>query len=123
MRIFKTRWFQRWAKKEGLADEVLLTAVREMEQGLVDADLGGSVYKKRVPFQGRGKRGGARTLLAFRMEERAFFLFGFTKNKQANISLKEEQAIKLLAIQLLGYTEHALKKALAAGELVEIRDE
>ena len=123
MRIFKTRWFQRWAKKEGLADEVLLTAVREMEQGLVDADLGGSVYKKRVPIQGRGKRGGARTLLAFRMEERAFFLFGFTKNKQANISLKEEQAIKLLAIQLLGYTEHALKKALAAGELVEIRDE
>ena len=123
MRIFKTRWFQRWAKKEGLADEVLLTAVREMEQGLVDADLGGSVYKKKVPIQGRGKRGGARTLLAFRMEERAFFLFGFTKNKQANISLKEEQAIKLLAIQFLGYTEHTLKKALAAGELVEIRDE
>ena len=68
MRIFKTRWFQRWAKKEGLADEVLLTAVREMEQGLVDADLGGSVYKKRVPIQERGKRGGVRTLLAFGMQ-------------------------------------------------------
>ena len=82
MRIFKTRWFQQWAKQQGLADEVLLNAVREMEQGLVDAVLGGSVYKKRVPIQGRGKRGGARTLLAFRTEERAFFLFGFTKNKQ-----------------------------------------
>ena len=73
-----------------------------MEQGLVDADLGGSVYKKRVLIQGRGKQGGARTLLAFRVEKRAFFLFGFTKNKQANISLKEEQALKLLATQFWG---------------------
>ena len=123
MRTFKTRWFQRWAKKEGLTDETLLIAVKEMEQGLVDADLGGSVYKKRVPIQGRGKRGGARTLLAFRMGERAFFIFGFAKSRQANISPKEEQAIKLLATQFLGYTEHALNKALAAGELVEITDE
>ncbi len=123
MRIFKTRWFQRWAKKEGLNDQALIAAVREIEQGLVDADLGGSVYKKRVPIAGQGKRGSMRTLLAFRIGEKAFFIFGFAKNKQANISQKEEQAIKQLAREFLGYTEHALKKALAAGELVEVGNE
>ncbi|GAA4648307.1 hypothetical protein GCM10023116_05740 [Kistimonas scapharcae] len=55
MRVFKTRWFQRWAKKEGLSDKVLMAAVQEMEQGLVDADLGGSVYKKRDSANGEGK--------------------------------------------------------------------
>ncbi len=123
MRIFKARWFQRWAKKEGLSAQALKTAVLEMEQGLVDADLGGSVYKKRVPIAGQGKRGSMRTLLAFRIGENAFFIFGFAKNKQANISQKEEQAIKRLAREFLGYTEHALKKALAAGELVEADNE
>ena len=123
MRVFKTRWFQRWAKKEGLSDETLLAAVQEMEQGLVDADLGGSVYKKRVPLSGKGKRGSVRTLLAFRMNDRAFFIFGFAKNKQANISPKEERAIKMLANEFLGYTEHALNKALEAGELMEVPNE
>ena len=123
MRVFKTRWFQRWAKKEGLSDATLLGAVDEMEQGLVDADLGGSVFKKRVPLPGQGKRGSVRTLLAFRLSDKAFFIFGFAKNKQANISSKEERAIKLLATEFLGYTEHALKKALDAGELVEVTNE
>ena len=64
MRIFKDRLFNKWAYKEGVTDKVLRVAVTEMEEGLIDADLGGHVYKKRVALHGRGKRGGARTLLA-----------------------------------------------------------
>jgi len=45
MRFFKTKLFGRWAEKEGLEDEALRTAVAELESGLVDADLGGHVYK------------------------------------------------------------------------------
>jgi hypothetical protein len=33
-----------------------------MQQGLIDADLGGGVIKKRVPLPGRGKSGSTRTL-------------------------------------------------------------
>ncbi|MFY9138571.1 MAG: type II toxin-antitoxin system RelE/ParE family toxin, partial [Zwartia sp.] len=33
-----------------------------MTHGLIDADLGGGILKKRVGLSGRGKRGGARTL-------------------------------------------------------------
>ena len=61
-RVFKTRYFIRWMRKTALNDEVLCAAVNEMAQGLIDADLGGGVVKKRVGISGRGKRGGARTL-------------------------------------------------------------
>jgi hypothetical protein len=63
-RVLQPRYFQRWAREHRLADEVLLDAVSEMEQGLVDADLDGGVVKKRIGVCGRGKRGGTRVILA-----------------------------------------------------------
>jgi putative transcriptional regulator len=48
--------FSRWMRKTELTDEALCGAVREMSQGLIDADLGGGVVKKRVGLAGRGKR-------------------------------------------------------------------
>lgn len=62
--VFKTRTFARWSRKAGLPDRTLCAAVAEIAAGLVDADLGGNVYKKRVPVPGRGKSGGARVLVA-----------------------------------------------------------
>jgi|TARA_R110000796_G_scaffold88164_6_gene189814 hypothetical protein len=41
MQVFKNKAFSKWALKEGLGDEVLLAAIDEINQGLVDADLGG----------------------------------------------------------------------------------
>lgn len=40
--------------------------------------------------------------------------------QRANISDKELNALKLLAIQLPGYTHPALAKAIKAGELIEV---
>jgi len=90
MRIFKTKWFQKWAKKEKVSQKALQRAIEEMERGLVDADLGGHVYKKRVAIQGRGKSGGVRTLIAYQVKDKAFFIYGFAKNKRANISDKSD---------------------------------
>ena len=50
MQAFKTKAFARWADGEGLGDEALVAAVAEMQQGLIDARLGGQVVKKRVAF-------------------------------------------------------------------------
>ncbi|KQR84667.1 hypothetical protein ASG35_28090 [Burkholderia sp. Leaf177] len=121
MRTFKTKWFERWADSEGIANAALLDAVGEMSQGLIDANMGGHVFKKRVGINGRGKRGGLRTLLAFRMGERAFFVFGFAKNERANVSEKGLVALKLLASELLGYDSPTLTQALRAGELIEVK--
>ena len=123
MRVFKSRWFQKWASKEGLDDAALLAAVEEMEAGLIDAELGGHVVKKRVALAGRGKRGGARTLVVYQQDDKAFFVYGFAKNERANISAKELTALKLLATELLRYTRPTLIKAIKAGELIEVHED
>ncbi|HED15788.1 MAG TPA: type II toxin-antitoxin system RelE/ParE family toxin [Gammaproteobacteria bacterium] len=120
MRIFKNRWFQKWAAKEGLSDEALRAAVKEMEDGLIGAELGGHVVKKRVALPGRGKRGGTRTLVIYQQANKAFFVYGFAKNERTNISTKQLKALRLLATQLLGYTSPTLAKATKAGELIEV---
>ena len=120
MRAFKIKAFAKWANGEGLSDDGLASAVAEMEKGLIDAKLGGQVVKKRVALPGRGKRGSTRTLVAFRQGNKAFFIYGFTKNERANISDKELRALKMLAKELMRYTAAALTKATEAGELIEI---
>ena len=44
--IYKTRHFARWARKAGLNDSLLETAVLEIQSGLLEADLGGGIVKK-----------------------------------------------------------------------------
>ena len=123
MRVFKSRWFQKWATGEGLDNEALLSAVEEMENGLIDARLGGHMVKKRVALPGRGKQGGSRTLVVYQQADKAFFVYGFAKNERANISNKELKALKLLATELLSYTKQALVKAIKAGELIEVYED
>lgn len=120
MRVFKTRAFQGWAKDEALDDTALLTVVDEMERGLIDASLGGHVYKKRVATPGRGKRGGLRILIVYKQADRAFIVYGFSKNELANIGSQELKALKALAKELLSYTTAGLEKAVNANELFEV---
>lgn len=121
IRIYKLKWFKRWASKEGLSDSVLKLAITEMQQGLVDADLGANVYKKRVPLLGQGKSGSLRTLIAFQVNNKAFFIYGFSKSTRSNISVKEMKSLKLLAKELLNYSEEKLKKAIDSGSIEEVR--
>lgn len=120
MSIYKTRWFDRWARKDGLADAGLCQAVDEMRRGLLDADLGGGLFKKRVARPGQGKSGGWKTLIASNRGNRWFFVFGFPKSERANIDQDEEEALKRLAIHLLSLPEQALQQAGQAGELIEV---
>ncbi len=120
MRVYKNKWFHKWSAKEGLSDAALLVAVEEMENGLIEASLGKYVVKKRVSLPGRGKRGGARTLVAYKQGNKAFFVYAFAKNQRTNINDKELRALKLLATQLLGYTNTKLIKAVKMGALIEV---
>ena len=119
-RVFKTRHFSRWLRKTDLTDSALCQAVKEMVAGLVDADLGGDVLKKRVALPGRGKRGGARTLVATRKASRWFFVFGFEKNEKSNISSTELEALQTLAAELLTLDCLQLDSGVQDGTLQEI---
>ncbi len=121
MDIYKTLWFHKWATKEGLTDRALRTAIMEIKDGLIDADLGGHIFKKRVGLIGRGKRRGARTLVAVKWDQRAIFLYGFAKNERTDISARELKALKLWATVLLSYEANELTKILEAGELVQVK--
>ena len=118
-RVLKTRYFQRWAREHRLVDEVLLDAVSEMEQGLVEADLGGGVVKKRIGVCGRGKRGGARVILATD-RLRWFFVYGFTKSERSNISRQELDALREIAGDLLALSESQIDDQTKSGAFTEI---
>ena len=98
----------------------LCHVVKEMEQGLIDANLGRGVVKKRLALPGRGKRGGARTLVATNKDDRWFFLFGFEKNERANITTEELEGLREITRQLLGMTSEQLDEAVRDGYLQEI---
>lgn len=119
-RVFKTRYFARWMRKTDLADSALCAAVTEMAGGLIDADLGGGVVKKRVALPGRGKSGGARTLVATNKGNRWFFVFGFEKNDRANILDDELEGLQELASDLLNRTVVQLNAAVKDASLLEI---
>lgn len=118
--VFRTRHFTRWMRKTSLADAALCAAVSEMAAGLVDASLGGGVYKKRVALPGRGKSGSTRTLVATNKGSRWFFIFGFEKNERANISPTELEAVQSLALDLLRLSPDELAAHVASEALKEI---
>lgn len=120
MAVFKTKWFDKWASKQGLTSDSLCTAVREMSAGLYEADLGGGLLKKRVARPGQGKSGGFRTLVATKKLGRWVFVYGFPKNERSNIDKDEEEALKRLAAHLLGLSDQAIATAVQAGELIGV---
>lgn len=122
-RVFKTRHFKRWMRKTELTDAALCAAVLEMTEGLIDAELGGGVVKKRIGIAGRGKRGGARTLVATNKASRWFFIYGFEKNDRINITNDELEALQGIASELLALSGKELSQAVEHTALEEICNE
>jgi hypothetical protein len=119
-RIFKTKTFSRWLNKNDLHNRYLLEAVEEMEKGLVDADLGCNVYKKRVKRPGMGKRSGARVIVATKLLKRWYLMFGFTKNEKLNISDDELLSLQETAKRLLNLSDQEIDAAISANQLEEL---
>jgi hypothetical protein len=120
MSVHMTRWFARWSNKNGLSGATLCGAIVEIQRGLVDADLGGGLLKKRVGASGRGKRGSYRTLIATNRSSEWTFIYGFAKSERTNVDRNELAALKKLSAQLLALSETARANAKAAGELIEV---
>jgi len=120
LRIFKTKWFGRFAHKQDIDDGSLRRAIEQAERGKVDADLGGGVVKQRISRHNEGKSGGYRSIICYRRGERAIFVYGFAKNARENIDADETRAFKALAKQLLNYDAAAIEAAIKGGALQEV---
>ncbi len=120
MRIFKNAWFERFARKEKISAEALWEAVERAEQGQIDADLGGGVIKQRIARPGGGKSKGYRSIVLYRKDDKAFFVFGFPKSEQDNIREDEEVQFKKMAKQVLALTDEQLQLLIAKGQFEEV---
>jgi len=119
-RIFKTRPFARWMRKNRLTDACLRKAVREMQDGLIDARLGGHLLKKRIALPGQGKRGSARSIVATRMAGVWVFLFGFNKNERDSLDPDELEALRGIAEVYLSLDAAQLDILARTDELSEV---
>lgn len=123
MRVFKNAWFARFARRERISAHALLNAIARVEQGQIDADLGGGVIKQRIARPNEGKSKGYRSIILFRKGQRAFFVYGFAKNALGNIAEDEEAQFKKLAGHVLALTDAQLQLLLANEQFEEIVDE
>jgi hypothetical protein len=123
MRIFKSKQFHKWAANNQLSDIALIKATKEIEAGLIDADLGGNVYKKRIATKGRGKSGSVRTLLAYSEKRCTYYIFAFEKSDKDNITPKEKEAIKIVAELFLKLSDEQIDEKKQQQLLFEIMEE
>ena len=121
MRVFKIRWFVRFARSERIDDGSLSEAIRRAARGPIDADLGGGLIKQRVARRGRGRSGGYRMIVAYRVKERAVFLYGFAKNERENIEPDELEDLRLVARGWLEATWERIETALKDGAIQEVQ--
>lgn len=120
MRVFKTKEFKRFARREGVSDADLCGAIERAERGLVDANLGGGLIKQRIPRRGQGRSGGFRTIIAWRRGARSFFIYGFAKNEMDNIADNDLQVLKASAAALMALDDRLLNAALQAEKIEEV---
>lgn len=119
-RIFKSKWFERFARKEKIKDTVLSEAVKRAERGQIDANLGGGVIKQRIARPGQGKSGGYRTIVLYRRGERVFFVYGFPKHEKDNINASDERDFKELAKVLLSASDQELDNLIDEEKYFEV---
>ena len=120
VRVFKTKWFVRFARKERIKDRMLWEAADRANRGLIDADLGGGVIKQRLARSGQGKSGGYRTIVVYRTRTRAIFVFGFAKSDKADLDRDELEGYRELAKVYLAKSESDMDGYVAAGALTEV---
>jgi hypothetical protein len=119
LKTFKSKEFARFARRNQLSDATLCRALAEIHSGMVDAELGGGVYKQRLRRTGQGKSGGFRTIILLRWKRIAIFAFGFAKSERANITPEELKVWRQIAKELLTAPD-AVRAAINEGKLIEV---
>lgn len=121
--IFQSKWFQRFARKEGITDAALRDAVARAAKGQIDAELGGEVIKQRIARPGKGRSKGYRTIILFRRGARAFFVYGFSKSQRENINKDEENQFKEAAKYILALTDPQIAELVTRGDIAVVNND
>jgi len=120
LRVFKTKYFNKWAEAHKIENCNLISAIQELCHGSTDSDLGNFLHKKRIARQGQGKSKGYRTIIALKINDKAFFVYGFAKNDLENIDAKTLKAFKQMSKDLMSMNIDRIELALSKNELIEV---
>jgi len=123
VRILKTKWLVRYARRQRISDASLRGAIEGAGRGLIDADLGGGIIKQRVARLGQGRTGGYRMLIAYRTGSRAVFLYAFAKNEHDNIDPDELMTLREIGAAWLNADVQQIAQAIEHGILQEVTND
>ena len=115
VRLFKTTWFAKAARKARIQDDELREAVIEAIRGQAD-DLGGGVFKKRL------NRNMHRSIILAKGGRFWIYEYLFAKKDRANIDDDELEAFRNLAKAYAGLNKKQLTALLENKDLTEITD-
>jgi hypothetical protein len=116
VRVFKTAWFAKEARKAHISDDELCEAIREVFAGQCD-DLGGGVFKKRL------NKNMHRGILLSKSGPRWIYVYIFAKKDRDNIDDEELAGFRKLAKEYGQLTAKQLSKLLDDKALMEICNE
>jgi hypothetical protein len=123
VRILKTKWLVRYARRQRISDASLREAIERAGHGSIDADLGGGIIKQRVARLGQGRSSGYRMLIAYRAGSRAVFLYAFAKNECDNIDPDELTTSREIGAAWLNADVQQIARAIEQGILQEVTDD
>ena len=117
----KIKWFNKWAKKSSLPDKNLLKTIENITNNLGVVNLGSGLLKIRTPKTGQGKSGGFRTILVYKENDIAIFIYGFAKTEKDNLNNDELKYFKKLAKDLLNIDKEKITELEKQGSFVKIK--
>lgn len=120
MKKLKTKWFNKWARKQKISDIRLLRAIEDMQNNLSSVSLGGGLFKVRVASENSGKSASYRTIVVYKEDDRAVMVYGFMKKEQDNLSSDELKSFKTLSKDILSLNDVSLTGAIEKNVFVEI---
>ncbi len=78
------------------------------------------MIKLRIAREGQGRSGGFRIIVAYRIKDRAVFLFGFAKSERENIDPGDLVTVRQVAGKWLALDGQGIALAITENELTEI---
>lgn len=123
MKKLKTKWFNKWARKQNISDNRLLRGIKDMQNNLSSVSLGGGLFKVRVGSENSGKSSSYRTIVVYREDDRVVMVYGFMKKEQENLSSDELKSFKTLSKDILALNDESLIRAIEKNVFVKIGEE
>jgi hypothetical protein len=121
--LFKTKQFIHFARRECISDRSLAKVIARVGRGFLDTDLGGGLIKQRGPREGLGRKGGYQMLVAYEVQRRAVFLYGFAHREKDSIDPDQMSSFQEIAAAWLAANQAQIEAAIKALELQEVTDE